>query len=576
MSFEHKFPIKQVENLFIAEQKILGKGSFGEVLLGFYCPIKRFVAVKIMNFAKMEDFRMDKYLESEIINMKNAVHPNIVQLYDVKISHKKNIYLIQEYCNGGSLESYLEQRGRLSEKEVLHFIKKIITGYKHLYEKKIVHRDLKPSNILLHEDEVKICDFGFSKLMEKSEILHSRVGTLPYMSPQILAGREYTAKSDIWSLGVIFYHLLFGKHPWIDLKNNFVSAGNILKIIENNLLHFPKEIIVSEKSKNLIRGMLMFEEEERDSWENMFNEIFFHESVYNEEMLYVAKDHKEFSSFEVIKNAIITQQIMETFFSNKDCMMNPDLKFEKQMSEKNYSPVSLNNLDKMKSFFIQKIIIFDQNKENKQLIEKYFYKRNKAVFYIFISQKIFGNKNADIHFMKVGYYCLKYANIILKKFLTKSASNKPQNLSCFMERNNTNEKIIEELIDLTTKVKTYFCELKKIFESEKVLSLEEKIDLNDNFNYSKTFSLKIKKILILVIKSNLIKLKAEYEKGEGSFNEGFVELVNLAVYGLKVKIESKMKKKCFKNFQVYYDLIENGNFESLIYELKYIGEERPQ
>lgn len=573
MSFEHKFPIKQVENLFIAEQKILGKGSFGEVLLGFYFPIKEFVAVKIINFSKMEGLINDKYIESEITNMKNAVHPNIVQLYDVKISHKKNIYLIQEYCNGGSLELYLEQRGRLSEKEVLHLMKKIIAGYKHLYEKKIVHRDLKLSNILLHDDEVKICDFGFSKLMEQSEILYSRVGTLPYMSPQILAGREYTAKSDIWSLGVIFYHLLFGKHPWIDLKNNFASAGNILKIIENNLLYFPKEIVVSEKTKNLIRGMLMFEEEERDSWENLFNEVFLHESFPIEEILYVAKDNKEFSSFEVIKNLRISKELIDKFSNNDGLMNTPDLEFKKQASEKNYGPVSLNTLDKMKSFFIQKIITFDQNKETKQIIEKYLYKRNKAVFYLYISQKIFGNKNADIQFMKVGYYCVKYAILILQKFLMNMVSRKPLSLSFFMDRKQSNEKIIEELASLTSKVKAYFCDLKKVFESKKIMSLEEKLDLNDNFDYSKTFGSKFKKNIILIIKSNLRKLKEEYEKRERLFNEGFVELVKLAVYGLKLKIESKRNKKGIQDFQVYYDLIENGSFESLIYELKYIGEE---
>ena len=69
------------------------------------------------------------------------------------------------------------------------------------------------------------------------------------------------------------------------------------------------------------------------------------------------------------------------------------------------------------------------------------------------------------------------------------------------------------------------------------------------------------------------KLKEEYGRREGLFNEGFVELVNLAVYGLKLKIESKRKKKYIQDFQVYYDLIENRNFEIMIYELKFLGDE---
>lgn len=82
-----------------------------------------------------------------------------------------------------------------------------MNGFKYLYEKEIIHRDLKPANILVHDGVYKISDFGFAKNLEFGEntIMRSIVGTPLYMSPQILAKQSYTNKSDLWSVGLIFY-----------------------------------------------------------------------------------------------------------------------------------------------------------------------------------------------------------------------------------------------------------------------------------------------------------------------------------------------------------------------------------
>ena len=106
-------------------------------------------------------------------------HPNIVKLYDVKKS-SRNLYLIVEYCNNGSLEHMLKKNhGRLSEFVALIIIRQIVMGYKALYVNHIVHRDIKPANILIHNGEAKLSDFGFSKVVESVEekILQSYVGS---------------------------------------------------------------------------------------------------------------------------------------------------------------------------------------------------------------------------------------------------------------------------------------------------------------------------------------------------------------------------------------------------------------
>lgn len=84
-----------------------------------------------------------------------------------------------------------------------------------LVKNKIVHRDLKPANILISKGVFKIADFGLSKyIQDEYQMLKTRVGTPFYMAPQILKNERYTSKCDIWSLGIIFYQLVFGRLPW--------------------------------------------------------------------------------------------------------------------------------------------------------------------------------------------------------------------------------------------------------------------------------------------------------------------------------------------------------------------------
>lgn len=128
------------------------------------------VAVKQISQSAMNKNaeKLMQLLKNEIKTMKMIKNTNVVQLLDVRRS-SNNIYLIVEYCNGGSLESYLNKNGkRLSETETTRIVREIVAGFKCLYEQKIVHRDLKPANILLHDGTAKIADFGFSKVVEHS------------------------------------------------------------------------------------------------------------------------------------------------------------------------------------------------------------------------------------------------------------------------------------------------------------------------------------------------------------------------------------------------------------------------
>ena len=133
-------------------------------------------------------------------------------------------------------------------------------GVEYLHNNGIIHRDLKPANILMKGDSCKISDFGFAKsLQDENTVMKSIVGTPLYMSPQILKKSKYTTKSDLWSIGLIYYEMLQGRTPW--------RASNQLQLL-NGI--YTKKIIfnkqISELSKDFIRKCLQIHEDERMGW----------------------------------------------------------------------------------------------------------------------------------------------------------------------------------------------------------------------------------------------------------------------------------------------------------------------
>ena len=121
--------------------------------------------------------------------------------------------------------------GGLSEEITKKILAQIIIAFKYLKQEKIIHRDIKPKNILIHNGNVKISDFGVAKMINEHNEVKEVVtfsGTIPFMSPQILRQNSYTYQTDMWSLGVTLYNMVFGKLPW---KGSRVMQ--ILNEIEN-------------------------------------------------------------------------------------------------------------------------------------------------------------------------------------------------------------------------------------------------------------------------------------------------------------------------------------------------------
>lgn len=179
----------------------------------------------------------------------------MLQLYEV-YNTKNNTYIITELCDS-DLSKKIKRK--LSEGESSGYVQQLINGYMHLWRKEIIHRDLKPANILMKEGVLKIADFGFS-ISAKEAMRPSKynVGSPLYMAPESLRRNEYSFKSDIWALGVIYFEMVFGHPPW-RAKNE----KELLKKIESENINSLINGSINQQSRDFIVRCLTIDKNER-------------------------------------------------------------------------------------------------------------------------------------------------------------------------------------------------------------------------------------------------------------------------------------------------------------------------
>lgn len=150
--------------------------------------------------------------------LKSCRNNNIIRLIDIKKT-VNNIYLIIEYCNEGDLLAALRLKKKFPQEEALEFFVQILHAFQTLVKSKIMHRDFKLANVLKHDGVIKVGDFGFAKLLgSEDETAETILGSPLNMAPEILDHKPYNSKADIWSLGVAFFEMIFGKYPCSHLE----------------------------------------------------------------------------------------------------------------------------------------------------------------------------------------------------------------------------------------------------------------------------------------------------------------------------------------------------------------------
>ena len=236
----------------------LGEGIFGSVKLGVEKKTNQRVAIKIIKKEKTKESDIE-LVRNEIDIMKLCYHPYVVHLLD-HFENGEYIFIVMEYIKGGSLTDYMKNKKfNFTERRAAELIYQLAKGIKYLHKYGIIHRDLKPDNIMLTEasdkGNIKIMDFGLSKILGKKEKSTDGFGTLTFVSPEVLIRKPYNKEVDIWSLGVILYLMLSGDLPFDDPDD---IEQNIAKSIVYQDVKFPPEKF-SKRSKaviDLIKGCL--------------------------------------------------------------------------------------------------------------------------------------------------------------------------------------------------------------------------------------------------------------------------------------------------------------------------------
>lgn len=241
----------------------LGKGAMGVVYLAYDPQIDRQVALKVLRKDKdiSDEFVLRFLKEAKAIG--RLSHANIVTVYDVGQDHN-TIYITMEFLEGEPFDQVVS-KGGLGHEEVINIIIELAKALDYAHQKGIVHRDIKPSNIIFSgQESVKLTDFGIARFEDSSASLQTQageiLGTPAYMSPEQVNGQAVDGRSDLFSLGVIFYELIVGTKPF---------QGNNLAAIFNAIISQEPEApdknnpFVSKKLSNIIMKSLAKEPDRR-------------------------------------------------------------------------------------------------------------------------------------------------------------------------------------------------------------------------------------------------------------------------------------------------------------------------
>ncbi|XP_050535337.1 serine/threonine-protein kinase Chk2-like isoform X2 [Daktulosphaira vitifoliae] len=258
----------------LAVYGILGTGTFGEVRLAFGKKTSECFALKKIKRESYMAFREHTILSS-------LSHPNIVKM-DNFIDANDAIYICLEYMPGGSLQDLLKQVNTLKETETKIILYQVARAVQYLHNRSIAHRDLKPGNILLSlcnpYCQVKLADFGLSKIVTENTYLKTFCGSLAYLAPEVFVNYKrfsnrlyaYTNKVDSWSFGIILYECLAGYKPF---------SGNNLDAKIQKGSYDLSVLNVSNGVKDLVKKLIMVDYTIRFNFDQVLDHAWFDKDV---------------------------------------------------------------------------------------------------------------------------------------------------------------------------------------------------------------------------------------------------------------------------------------------------------
>jgi serine/threonine-protein kinase len=193
---------------------LLGRGGMGEVYRADDLKLGQPAALKFLPPGLERDrHRLERFLNEVRVALK-VTHPNVCRVYDIG-DVDGHQYLSMEYVDGEDLASLLKRIGRLPEDKAVQIARQLCAGLAAAHDQGILHRDLKPANVMIDgRGRARITDFGLAGLAAGFEGAEVRAGTPGYMAPEQVSGQHVSARSDIYSLGLVLYELFTGKQPY--------------------------------------------------------------------------------------------------------------------------------------------------------------------------------------------------------------------------------------------------------------------------------------------------------------------------------------------------------------------------
>nr|MCU0617874.1 serine/threonine protein kinase [Gemmatimonadaceae bacterium] len=206
--------------------KLLGEGGMGQVYLAGHVRLPQQAAIKVLHASMVQDAGAIARFNREAANAARIEHERVARVFDFGETNTGLVYLAMEFVPGKTLRSLLEEQGRLAPARAANIVYQVGEGLDAAHRLNIVHRDLKPDNVLVMTDDAgvdrcKVVDFGIAKALNESDKqktqltqVGSIIGTPEYMSPEQVLGEEIDARSDVYALALVAFHLLTGSLPF--------------------------------------------------------------------------------------------------------------------------------------------------------------------------------------------------------------------------------------------------------------------------------------------------------------------------------------------------------------------------